>query len=158
MRRSESLFLLALGAFLVGVCLIGLLHYDYSATLMRFPLLAAGVTLLLVAVQLGLLWSGRGGAAAPEPSDAEVSDAAARPASSRRRAVTDAIWIFSVVPLVFLLGYPVGLAVYLLCVLRYFRISWTTSLGLAGASLALSYGLFVKTLGVSLPVLPVWWG
>lgn len=156
MRRSESLFLLALGAFLVAVCLIGLLHYDYSATLMRFPLLAAGITLLLVAVQLGLLWSGRGGAAAP--ARAEAPDAAARPASSRRRAVADAIWIFSVVPLVFLLGYPAGLAVYLLCVLRHFRNSWALSLGLAGASFALSYGLFVETLGVSLPVLPVWWG
>jgi hypothetical protein len=71
--------------------------------------------------------------------------------------VREALLLLSILPLVFLLGFPAGLAVYLLVVLRCAGESWRLSLAAATASLGLSYGVFVKAMGVPLPLLPYWW-
>lgn len=157
MQRIETGFLVATGAFVVTFCLLGLLYYDYSATLIRFPLLAAGVILSMVFARLILLRSSRG---SPEPESmmtprSALVDAIEKP--RRRRALITTLWIFSIVPSVFALGFPVGLAANLLCVLRYFGETWLLSVIIAGASLLLSYGLFLQVLRVPLPILPAWW-
>ena len=48
MQTTEAMFLAAVALFLLTFCLLGLFHYEYSTTLLRFPILAAGVTLVLV--------------------------------------------------------------------------------------------------------------
>ena len=52
MRAGELAFLTSLAAFLVGFCLLGRFHYGYSPGLMLFPLLAAGLTLIPLAIQI----------------------------------------------------------------------------------------------------------
>lgn len=149
MRSAETAFLLALAAFLTGFCALGLFYYDYSAALMRFPLLAAGGTLLVVIVQMAALWRGT----APAPRGAMPAGTPAR----GRRPVREGLLLLSILPLVFLLGFPAGLAVYLLGVLRCAGEAWGLSLAAAAASLGLSYGIFVMAIGVPLPLLPYWW-
>ena len=150
-RRLELVFLLTVAAFLVGFCLLGLFHYRYSDTLMRFPLLAAGATLVVVVVHLLGLRK-----AAP-PELAPASDSADLEGRHAGAAWGRLLWLFAIVPLVFVFGFPAGLALYLICFLKSVGEGWRLSLAVAGASLLLSYGLFIRVLGVSLPQLPVWW-
>jgi len=149
MRSAETAFLLALAAFLTGFCALGLFYYDYSTALMRFPLLAAGGTLVVVIVQVVALRRGT----APAQRGATPASAPARGG----RPVRDGLLLLSILPLVFLLGFPAGLAVYLLGVLRCAGESWRLSLAAAAASLGVSYGIFVQAMGVPLPLLPFWW-
>jgi hypothetical protein len=149
MRSAETAFLLALAAFLTGFCALGLFYYDYSVALMRFPLLAAGGTLVVVIVQVVALRRGT----APAHRSATSVDAPAQ----GERPVRKALLLLSILPLVFLLGFPAGLAAFLLGVLRCAGESWRLSLAVAAASLGISYGVFVKAMGVPLPLLPYWW-
>jgi hypothetical protein len=151
------LFLLGLGAFLGGFCLLGIFHYGYPWPLMRFPVLAAGFTLVLVAVQLSSLRRPSHPAAAAGESHPASSAGEMIGGSERRRILPTTLWLFSVVPAIVLFGYPGGLAIYLACFLTYSGERWTLALGLAAASLPLSYALFVEALGVALPLLPFWW-
>ena len=157
MRSTEVGFLIATGAFLILFCLLGLFYYDYSTSLMRIPLLAAGVTLAVVIVHLAMMRWAAGSAAADAELDGKSILIAALASPRRRQAIARLFWIFSVVPLTILLGYPLGLAVYLLSVLKSFGESWVLSLAVAGVSLAFSFGLFVQVLRVPLPVVPPWW-
>jgi len=148
MRSGEIAFLGAVAAFLVGFCALGLFHYDYSLSLMRFPLLAAGFTLLVVAVQLVTL--SRSACEVPQGNQR----ATVLPRGSR---FTQVAGLLSVLPLVFLCGFPAGLALYLFGYLKVAGESWTVSLAVAVASLLLSYGLFIQVIGVPLPIWPAWW-
>ncbi|MEO3429855.1 hypothetical protein AAFN88_13405 [Pelagibius sp. CAU 1746] len=149
MRSAEAVFLFALAAILAGFCTLGLFYYDYPVAVMRFPLLAAGGTLLVAFVQAAALWRGTAPA---------VHAAAPRFTSGRGgRLLREGLLLLSILPLVFLLGFPAGLAAYLLLVLRCAGESWRLSLMLALASLGLSYGVFVQAMGVPLPLYPFWW-
>ena len=152
MRAVEVTFLLVLAALLTGICLIGAFHYDYSAGLMLFPLLAAGVTLAIIAVQLGILLAeARRGPAADLPEHRRAAPVAAG------AVLPDLLWLVSVVPFIVLLGYPAGLALYLVCTLRRAGEGWPLAIGVAAASLLVSYCVFVRLLGVLLPLFPFWW-
>lgn len=151
MRAGELVFLLLLAGFLVGFCLLGQFHYGYAASLMLFPLSAAGITLPIVAIQLAILLKSRRGATAPAASAPE------RPGGMGLSSAPKVAALFCVVPLVFLVGYPVGLALYLLGILRQTGESWSVAWTLAAGSLLVSYGLFTQLLGVPLPLTPLWW-
>ncbi len=155
MRKVELGFVLSIAVFLIGFSSLGLLYYDYSVGLMRFPLLAAGFTLVVLVVHLVLMCSGR--AMPLDGGSAPSALVTALRSPRRRQTLSRLLSIFSIVPIVFALGYPLGLAVYLLGVLRHFGEGWMISSAVAGMSLLVSYGLFVRTLGVSLPVMPAWW-
>ena len=158
MQRVEICFLLGICAILTGLCLLGLFYYEYSATLMRFPLMSAGVVLVVAMVQLGLLWNRPATANAPVGTGSMTERTAADAGGSPRRSILAKIcWLFLILPLVLALGYPVGLAIYLLLFLKQVGESWKVALGISGTSLLLSYGLFVEMLGVPLPLLPSWW-
>jgi hypothetical protein len=152
MRSVEIAFLLLLAGFLAAICATGHFHYGYSAALMLFPLLAAGATLCIVAIQLIVLTR----------SPDTAGDAMADRAQAPHTAVGAGAWarlaaLFAVVPFVLLAGYPAGFALYLLVVLRRAGEGWAVSGGLAVASLVVSYGLFARLLGVPLPLAPWWW-
>ena len=148
MRSAEIAFLLLLAGFLVAICAIGQFHYGYSAGLMAFPLLGAGATLLVVAIQLVILITlPKAAGDAPERPKAAVD----------ARGLAGLAVLFSVVPFVLLAGYPGGFALYLLILLRRAGEGWAVAAGLAAGSLLVSYGLFVRLLGVPLPLAPWWW-
>lgn len=152
MRSAETIFLLALAGFLTGISALGVFYYDYPASLLRFPMLAAGSTLIVVVVQLAALWRGTAPVPLASPSAAPKPEA-----SMRENRIRQGLILLPVLPLVFLLGFPTGLAAYLLIVLRHAGESWRLSLMVAAGSLVLSYGVFVAAMGVPLPLLPSWW-
>ncbi len=157
MRSVETGFLLAIAAFLVGFCALGIIYYEYSIALMRFPLLAAGCTLVVVVAQLVALRLHASPETLKPPSGPLVGAPASLTGARGRAALRKMVWLFSIVPLVFLFGYPWGLAIYLLCFLRSVGAGWGLALAAAASSLLLSYGLFIEMLGVSLPEVPFWW-
>jgi len=146
-RAGEVAFLAVLAAFLAGFCLLGRFHYGYSAGLMLFPALVAGASLAVIGLQLAILARARSDGAA----------ARALPPKPPAPALIRLLWLVAILPFVALLGYPAGLALYLLCALRQAGEGWTVALAVAAGSLAVTLGLFVALLGVPLPVHPFWW-
>ena len=155
MRRLEIITLLLTAGSMVGLCALGLFHYDYSKIVLRFPLLLTGMMLLVIAVRCvvllrpkeGLILSREGAGSAHK---AEVV--------FERGWTGAAVRLLAVLPLVMILGYPLGLASYAFLYIKGHGKSWTTAAGLALGILALTYVGFVKLLSVPLPVLPAWLG
>lgn len=146
-RAGEIAFLAVLAAFLAGFCLLGRLHYGYSASLMLFPALVAGATLAVVGLQIAILARRRQAGAAER----------ALPPKPLAPPLVRLLWLVAVLPFIALLGYPAGLALYLLCALRQAGEGWAVAAAVAAGSLAVTLGLFVTLLGVPLPVHPFWW-
>ena len=65
------------------------------------------------------------------------------------------MWVLAIVPFVFLLGYVIGLPLYVFAYLKVHGQGWLLSGALSLGTLAVVYLGFVKILGVLLPVLPV---
>ena len=65
------------------------------------------------------------------------------------------MWVVAIVPMVFLLGYPMGLALYVFVYLKSHGQGWLTSGLLALGTLAVVYLGFARLLGVPLPALPL---
>lgn len=138
-RYGEILFPLGVMAFLTVVVLAGGVGLDHSAVVMAFPL---GVGIITGAVCVAIVLRERN-----RPMATEAGQPVGWPEAGR---------IGAVLPLVMLLGFPAGLAVYLAGYLRWRGESWVMSLGCAAGSVALGYGVFVKLLAVPLPLGP-WW-
>ena len=68
------------------------------------------------------------------------------------------IWIFALAGFLFGLGFVAGPACYLLIFLRANRFSWASSASIAAASVVVTWGLFIKIIGILLPVAPLWMG
>jgi hypothetical protein len=64
--------------------------------------------------------------------------------------------MFALALFLFGLGFVAGPAAYLLICLRANGFSWGLSASVAVASLAVTWGLFIKTMGILLPVAPLW--
>jgi len=64
------------------------------------------------------------------------------------------LWLVAIAPMVLLLGYLVGLPLYVLVYLKAHGQGWRLSGLLSLATLAVVYLGFVKLLGVPLPLLP----
>lgn len=136
-HRGEIAFPLGLLAFVVAILIVGGLGLRHAALVIGFPL---GVGIVTGALCVAVVVKTNRRPAAPEryPSI----------------AWSEAAGIVAVLPLMLLLGYPVGLAVYLAAYLRWRGEGWSLTLGCALGSLAVSYGVFVKILEVPLPLGP----
>lgn len=135
----------------VGTMLgLGVFVYDYSATVLRFPLLSGILVCVLCILRLAqaaaTAWRAR--TAAP-PS----------PAGTARRwpQAARALWILAVIPATYLFGYLIGLPLYVLAYMRAHGESWATAAGGAALCLAVVYGVFMKFLAVPVPVHPWGW-
>lgn len=145
MSRGVVLFPALLLAFAAAMLAIGHFHYHYSWTAFVFPL-AAGLALsLLCALEIATILRRRGarapGAAGPPPL-----------------SLAGIAWLFALAPFLYLFGFIFGAALYLLVCLRGNGFSWRLSLGTAAVALLAGWGLFVKVLGVQLPIAPLWMG
>lgn len=138
-RYGEILFPLGVLAFLAVVLLVGGIGLRHPAMVIAFPLgvgIVTGALCVAVAVRDG---NRPAATAAGQPID-----------------WSEAARVGAVLPLVLLLGFSAGLAVYLAGYLRWRGEGWGMSLGCAAGSVALTYGVFVKLLAVPLPLIP-WW-
>jgi hypothetical protein len=123
---------------------------NYPWTALVFPLGAGLILCGLCAGEAAMVLMAHHGQPGPEV-DATAGEEAAAPLSLATMG-----WIFALPAFLYGLGFVAGPACYLLVCLRANRVSWPASVGIAVASVAVTWGLFIKVVGVLLPVAPLW--
>jgi hypothetical protein len=144
MSRAElafpSVVFVLVAAFIAGGFVLG----EYPWNVIAFPLGAACAVCILCAIEIARVAKGT---AAPDR----------RPEQAEDRISLKALgWLFALAPLLYGLGFVFGSAVYLLACLRANGVSWRLSIPIAAASMLVTWGLFIKLMGVLLPVAPLW--
>ena len=150
MKRAELIFPLIIFVAVVAFAGGGYFIGDYSWGVIAFPLGAAILTCVLCAIEIArLLSTRRVSALEAPPADSEDAPPPMSPSG--------VAWIFILPVFLYALGFVAGPAVYLLACLRANRFSWRLSTGIAVASVAMTWGLFIHLMGVLLPLTPLWW-
>lgn len=151
MKTAELIFPIVIFVFVATFVCLGAFVFGYSVTVMRFPLIVGMVTSSLCGLQIVRVMSGGPGrdAASDEQRDA--------PTGSVPVIGPGILWLLSIVPAVYLLGYVIGLPAYLFLYLKAQRESWLMAGGLALLCLAIVYSVFMNLLNVPLPVYPIGW-
>ena len=152
MGKIDRNFTIFVMLFIVAFLGLGVFHYRYEWMVLRFPFLV-GIVVCLFCV--GKLVAGRRRSAPPSGNGAAADGAFAERRVSYSEAWPTVIWIVSIVPVVFLLGYVIGLPLYIFAYLKAHGRGWRLSGVLSLGTLAVVYLGFVKALGVLLPVFPV---
>jgi hypothetical protein len=148
-RLPEIVFLAAIGALAAGLCLYGWFIAGYAATVIVPPLAIALALLVFSAVRV--LRSRQPAATAAE---AELQR---QYWEELRGSYGGALWCLLVLPLLLLLGMPLGLAVFAAAYARAHGGSWRGSIA-CGAAVLFAVWLFAMTiLGLPVGWLPGWW-
>jgi len=135
-----SLFLLAIA----GYAVFSASHWSFKTGL--FPLAVAIPLIILTVVHLVLEFFGGSEKASGPAVDAEFAKDVA-PAVARRRVVEIFSWIAGFIALVFLLGFPVAVPLFVLSYLvMQSRIGWLESMSLTAATWGFFYFLFQRLL------------
>jgi len=146
MSRAAFAFPALIFALVAGLLASGFLVFDYSWGVLAFPFGAGIAVCALCAMEMTRTLFARGAPAAAE------GEALTAPASRAGLA-----WIFALALFLYGLGFVFGPAAYLLFSLRASGASWLLSLAAGAGSLAVTWGLFIKVMGVLLPLAPLWW-
>ncbi len=120
--------------------------FTFTWTALQFPL---GAGILLCAMCVAELVATPSGRQARITLEAERAGPLSWPSLC---------WIFALAGFLFGLGFVAGPACYLLIYLRANRFSWGFAVSIAAASVAVTWGLFIKIIGILLPVGPTWLG
>jgi hypothetical protein len=147
MSRTEAIFPAVFMVAVAALLAAGFLVFDYSWSVIAFPLGAGAALCVLCAIELLRILAGRN---TVKPGAAE---SAVEPLSLPSLA-----WMFSLAVFLWGLGCVIGPALYLLVYLRLNGSSWAIAIGVAIGSLVLTWGIFIKVLGILLPVQPLWMG
>jgi hypothetical protein len=145
MTRGEFLFPALIFAMTAILLLLGVFYYHYSTGVLAFPL-GSGLVLCgfcIYAMMTAL--SGRVETVPVDPDDPQV------PLSP-----VGLLWMFALLPCLYLFGFVFGSALYLLVCLRSNGFSWSISAGIALGGLVATWGLFIKIFGILLPLWPLW--
>ena len=145
MNRSQTVFPALIFAFTATALAVGYFHYQYSWTAFAFPLVAGLVVCLLCAIEIATT-SRRRGTSAPRAAD--------QPPLS----LAGVAWLFALAAFLYAFGFVFGAALYLLVCLRGNDFSWRLSVGTAVVSLFATWCIFIRVLGVQLPLKPLWMG
>ena len=145
MNRREAVFPALILAFTATMLAVGYFHYQYPWTAFAFPLAAGLAVCLLCAFEIATMLRRRG-------------TSAPRAADQSRLSLAGVAWLFALAAFLYGFGFVVGAALYLLVCLRGNDFSWRLSAGTAVVSLFVTWGIFIKVLGVQLPLRPLWMG
>lgn len=143
MNRSEASFPALILAFTAAMLALGYFYYGYSWTSFAFPLAAGLVVSLLCLFEIAAFLR-RPGATAPRAADTPPL------------APAGLAWLFALAAFLYAFGFVFGAALYLLVCLRGNGFSWRLSASTAVVALLVGWGLFVKLLGIPLPIKPLW--
>ena len=152
MRNAERNLTIFVMLFILSFLGLGVFRYEYEWMVLRFPLLVGLVACLLC---VGNLAKGARGAQAARGANKLAKGDTTHDPLTFRQALPAMIWVAAVVPVVFLLGYVIGLPLYVFVYLKAHEQGWITSGALSLATLGVVYLGFVKILAVPLPVFPV---
>lgn len=144
MIRAEVLFPSLLFVGVAALLVAGLTVLGYSWPVIAFPFGAGAIMCALCVVEVARTFAGHRPAALSEQEELE-------PLTWGSLA-----WVFALGGFVYGLGFVFGPAAYLLVYLRANGSSWRLSIGIAAASLLVTWGLFIKVLRVLLPIQPLW--
>ncbi len=143
MKRGDAVLPALMLAFTATMLAIGYFHYHYSWTAFAFPLGAGLALCLLSAFEIAAVLRRRDGGAPVEAAPVSPGGAA---------------WLFALAAFLYAFGFVFGAALYLLVCLRGNGFSWRLSAGSAAVAVLIQWGLFIKVLGVQLPLEPLWMG
>jgi len=149
MRRTELVFPSFILVVIAALLAYGASHYTWTA--LAFPLGAGLILCGLCAGEVAKVLMAHHGQPVPEidaTGDEEVAPLSAATIG----------WIFALPVFLYGLGFVAGPACYLLACLRANHFSWLISLGIAAASVLVTWGLFIRIVGILLPVVPLWTG
>jgi hypothetical protein len=132
-------------AIVAAVVFSGFYVYDYPWGVIAFPFGAGVATCALCLLEVVRCVTGHAPFAAQAPG-----------VGTEALSISGLAWMFSLALFLFGLGFVAGPALYLLVCLRANGQSWGLSLGIAAASVAATWGLFIKVLAVPLPLWPLW--
>ncbi len=144
MITVDRTFTLGVMAFVLDFLAIGVWHYDYGWTILRFPVLA-GVTVCLIGI----------GNLAMTARIMHAGDSDDTVQTGLRPAISAMAWIGAALPMVLLLGYVIGLPLYIFIYLKSHGQGWRVSAVLAAVTFVVVYGGFVTLLAIPLQVLPM---
>lgn len=145
MNRSEVIFPALFPVAVAVLLALGYWYYEYAWVSFAFPLGVGVVLCALCAIEVTSALRRQGatvpavGADAPEPL-----------------SLPAIAWMFGLAIFLYAFGFVFGAAAYLLICLRANGTSWALSAGIAAASTLVTWGLFIKVMGILLPVAPLW--
>jgi hypothetical protein len=128
--------------------LVGYAAAHYTWTALVFPL---GTGIMLCG--LCVVEATRALAAAREPPP-EID--AVEPLTVEPLSFSSIGWMFALIAFLYAFGFVVGPALYLFAFLRVNGFAWSTATTIGLASVAVTWGFFIKTIGILLPVAPLW--
>ena len=141
MRKGRilfGLFLIVVGAYAVHSAL------GWSFKTALFPLSVSIPLIILAAAQLLLDLFGKAETAGGPAIDLELA-AGVPPDVARRRVIGIFFWVAGFILLVFLLGFPIAVPLFILCYLRLqSHESWWLSLSLTAFAWGFFYGIFER--------------
>lgn len=139
-RTDAILPLLAAGMTLLFL-LSGWLFYDYGWVVMRFPLLAGALT---IGAALPLWLRHRRGPVEPGPPPDRHGDGGFAAEFSHYLAIA------AILPAVWILGFVLGPALFLLAFLRWHGTGWGLAAAMAAGTALFVHGVFVQLLHLQL--------
>lgn len=145
MSRAELAFPSAILAMVAAFAAGGIVLGEYPWGVIVFPFGAACAVCVLCAIQVASTVTAGAAPEAEPQTDGEIS-------------LKGLIWLFALAPFLYGLGFVFGPAAYLLACLGANGVSWRLSIPIAVASLPVTWGLFIKVMGVQLPIAPLWLG
>lgn len=149
MRRAELVFPSLILAVIAALLAYATVSYTWTA--LAFPL---GAGLILCGMCIGEVATVMRACDRQLPPEIDAIDEAAPAPLS----LTSVAWIFALGFFLYGLGFVAGPACYLLVCLRASRFSWPASTGIAAASVVVTWGFFIKIIGILLPIAPLWMG
>jgi putative tricarboxylic transport membrane protein len=156
-RKSNLLFSLFLIA-VAGYAAFSAWHWSFKAGF--FPLSLAIPLIILTVAHLVLEFVGGSEKASGPAVEAEFTTEVA-PEVARRRVIATFSWIASFIALVFLLGFPVAVPLFMVSYLKMqSRIGWLQSMTLTAGAWGLFYFLFQRLLNLQFEagVIQTWMG
>jgi Tripartite tricarboxylate transporter TctB family len=145
MRRGEFLFPAAIFLVTAVLLLLGGFYYHYARIVFMFPL-AAGLGLCALCLnEIVAVLKGRARTAPQIEDEPDVS-----------MSWTALGWMLSLLIFLYGFGFVFGIAAYLLLCLLGNGFSWKIAVGAAAVALLVTWGVFIKILGVLLPIQPLW--
>jgi hypothetical protein len=146
MSRAELAFPSIIFALVAAFAAGGIVLGEYPWGVIVFPFGAACAVCILCAIEIVRIRTAK---TASETQSEQTDD---------KISLKALAWLFALAPFLYGLGFVFGSAAYLLACLWANGVSWRLSIPIAAVSLLVTLGLFIKLMGVLLPVAPLWLG
>jgi hypothetical protein len=144
MSRAELAFPALILVTVSALLCAGFLVLDYSWTVIAFPFGTGIVLCVLCLLQLASAARGRW----PRSGAGDLPEESVTPSSIA--------WVLALPLFIYGVGFVLGPAIFLLAYFKAHGFSWRFSSALAAGSAIVTWGLFIKLLGILLPMQPLW--